>query len=328
MNRRALLALLGGAALTQPETSDAEQSDRVRRVGVLMSGPDTPNGQSEIAALRDGLAKLGWAEGRNLRIDIRWGAGNVEHLRDYAIELVSAVPDVFLAFGTAATQALRDKAPGFAIVFVSLLDPVGNGFVQSLSHPGGNITGFATVEFSLNGKWLELLREIAPQSKRVSPIGNPDTIPYGGHLHALEGAAASLGFEVIAAPVHDSRELQDAIDSIAREPGGGLVILPDSFTSTHRDLITRLAARNRVPATYPYSYFTRAGGLVSYGIDQFVGFRQAAGYLDRILQGEKPADLPVQQPTKFDLVINLKTAYALGLTVPPSLLARADEVIE
>jgi putative ABC transport system substrate-binding protein len=242
--------------------------------------------------------------------------------------LTKLAPDVLVALGTAATQTLRENARGLPIVFVSLLDPVSGGFVKSLSHPGGNITGFTTVEFDLNGKWLELLKELAPQTKRISPIGNPDTIPYEGHVHALEGAAASLGIEVIAVPVHDNGELEAAINAAAREPGGGLVVLPDSFTATHRDLIIQRAARSRLPAIYPYSYFTRSGGLASYGVDQTSQFRQAASYIDRILRGTKPADLPVQQPTKFELVVNLKTANALGLTVPPSLLARADQVIE
>jgi putative ABC transport system substrate-binding protein len=328
MNRRALLALLSGAVLAQPEPAGAQQSDSVRRIGILMGSPDSPTGQQNIAALRDGLAKLGWVDGRNLQIYTRWGAGNLEGMRGYAVELTKLAPDVLVALGTAATQTLRENARGLPIVFVSLLDPVSGGFVKSLSHPGGNITGFTTVEFDLNGKWLELLKELAPQTKRISPIGNPDTIPYEGHVHALEGAAASLGIEVIAVPVHDNGELEAAINAAAREPGGGLVVLPDSFTATHRDLIIQRAARSRLPAIYPYSYFTRSGGLASYGVDQTSQFRQAASYIDRILRGTKPADLPVQQPTKFELVVNLKTANALGLTVPPSLLARADQVIE
>ncbi len=328
MNRRTLLALFGGAAFASPSAAWAQQTGGVRRLGVLMSTVNEPEQQRRLAALRDELSKLGWTEGRNLQVEVRWGAGSAERMREYAVEFGALAPDVVLAFGSGVLEALREPARRVPIVFVGVFDPIGRGFVESLSRPGGNITGFTSYEFGLDGKWLELLKEIAPQTRRVAPIGNPESTPYGEHLRAVETAARLLGVEVVATPVHDAHDLEAAIIAVAREPGGGMINLQDSFNYRHRPLILELAARHRVPAMHPFPFIAVEGGLIAYGVDQAGQFRQAAAYVDRILNGEKPADLPVQQPTKFELVINLKTAKALGLTVPQTLLARADEVIE
>jgi putative ABC transport system substrate-binding protein len=277
-----------------------------------------------------GLADAGWTDGRNLRMDVRWAAGNVDRMRMFAKELVGLQPDVILSIGTPVTAALQRETRTIPIVFAGPSDPVGEGFVASLPRPGGNLTGFADAEAAMAGKWVEFLTEIAPGVKRVAVIFNPDTAPGGGsyYLPAFEAAARSLKVAPIAAPVHSDAEIEIVIASLGREPGGGLVVMADTFTNVHRALIIMLAARNNVPAVYPDSRFAREGGLLSYGPTDVDDFPRLASYVDRILRGAKPADLPVQLPTKFELVVNIKTAKSMGLTIPESFLLRADKVIE
>jgi len=286
--------------------------------------------QGYIAAFRDGLQKLGWADGRNVRIDTRWAThADPDAMRQFAKELVALQPDLILSNTTPTTAALLRETHTVPIVFAMIADPVGSGFVASFPRPGGNVTGFVVTEGSLGGKWLELLKEIAPRIARIAILFNPVAATYAEYwLNPFKAAAASTALEAIAAPVHDSSELETVVAALAREPNAGFAVMPDSFTDAHRIEITSLADRYHLPAIYAYRFFTEAGGLLSYGIDLTDNFRRAASYVDRILKGEKPADLPVQAPTKYVLTINLKTAKSLGLTVPPSLLARADEVIE
>jgi putative tryptophan/tyrosine transport system substrate-binding protein len=328
MNRRDFIALLGGAT-TWPLAARAQQAERIRSVGVLMSlVEDDPEGQARVAAFRQGLQQLGWTDGRNLRIDTRWAAGDADRIRRYAAELVALTPDVILAIGAAVTGPLRQTTRAVPIVFVNVSDPVGAGFVASLARPGGNATGFTIFEYGMAGKWLELLKEIAPGVKRVAVIRDPDISAGTGQLGAIQSVAPSLGVELSPVGVRDAAEIEHALDSFARGSNGGLLVTGSTLALVHRDLITTLAARYKLPAIYFQRPFVAAGGLISYAPDAAEPFRRAAGYVDRILKGEKPADLPVQAPTKYDLVINLKTAKALGLEVPPTLLARADEVIE
>ena len=303
----------------------------MRRIGVLMAFDENdPEGKARLSGFTQGLAELGWTDGRNLRMDVRWAAGNVDRMRMFAKELVDLQPDVILAGATPATAALQRETRTIPIVFAIVADPVGAGFVASLPRPGGNITGFSNIEASMAGKWLELLTEIAPGVKRVAIMFNPDTAPGGGsyYLPSFEAAARSLKVEPIVAPVHSDAEIETVITSLGREPGGGLVVMPDGFMTIHRAPIILLAARNNVPAVYSNSVFARDGGLLSYGPDRVDIFRRSASYVDRILRGAKPADLPVQLPVKFEMAVNVKTAKALGLTVPQSILLRADEVIE
>jgi putative ABC transport system substrate-binding protein len=327
MKRRTFIAALGSAA-AWPVVARAQQSSRLRRVVVLMGQAETDAGNSSrAAAFRQELQRLGWTEDRNLRIDYRWGAGETGLLQTSAKELTSLTPDVAVAESTAAVLALRHEAPAMAIVFLQAGNPVGSGFVASLAHPGGNITGFTNFQASMGSKWMELLKEIAPDTARIYTIFNPDTHT-GQYWTALETAAPSQAVELIRAPVHNVGEIEHAVEGMVDEPKGGLLVVPDPFTITHRDLIIDLAARHYLPAVYPFGFFARSGGLVSYGVDVVEDYRRAASYVDRILRGEKAADLPVQAPTKFELLINLKTAKTLRLEVPASLLARADEVIE
>jgi putative tryptophan/tyrosine transport system substrate-binding protein len=331
MNRRELITLLGGAAAAWPLAARAQQPERMRRIGVLMGYPESDSeAQTKIAAFRDGLQKLGWTEGRNTRIDTRWATpADAEPMERFAKELVALQPDLILSSTTPTTAALLQQTRTIPIVFATVADPVGSGFVASFPRPGGNVTGFVVFEASLAGKWLELLKEIVPRVNRITFLFNPATATYAEfYLNPFKAAAESFAVEAIAAPVRDRSELESVVSAQAREPNGGLIVMPDSFTDLHRAEIASLAARYRLPAVYPRRIFTEVGGLLSYGIDQLDNFRLAATYADRILKGEKPADLPVQAPTKFELVINLKTAKALGLEVPPTLLARADEVIE
>jgi putative ABC transport system substrate-binding protein len=330
MRRREFVTLLGSAVAVWPLAARAQQVDRVRRIGVLMiSAADDPEGQTRIAAFHQGLALLGWAVGRNVRIDTRWAAGDVEGNRKYAAELVALAPDVILAGGGSPTLgALLQATRTVPIVFTIVIDPVGAGFVESLARPGGNATGFAAQEYGMSGKLLELLKEIAPRVTRAAVLRDPALASGSGQLGALQGAAASLGVELSPVSVRDEPEIERAITAFARSANGGLIMTGSALAFVHRDLIVTLAARHRLPAVYPYRYFVAGGGLIAYGADLVDQFRRAAGYVDRILKGEKPADLPVQQPTKFELVINLKTAKALGIDVPATLLARADEVIE
>jgi len=309
----------------------AQQADRTRRIGVLMPlAADDPVGQARIAALREGLEKLGWIEGRNIRIDTRWTTtGDVESMQRYAKELVALQPDLIVTQSTPITATLLQETRTIPIVFALVADPIGSGFVASFAKPGGNVTGFVTIEPTMAGKWLELLKEIAPRAARVAFLFNPATATYFEYwLNPFKAAAVSFAVEAIAAPVHERSELESVIAEQARTPNGGLVVMPDTFTDNHRVEITSLAARYRLPAVYPYRQFTAVGGLLSYGDDLIDNFRRAPTYVDRILKGEKPSELPVQAPVKFDLVINLKTAKELGLDVPLHLQQRADEVIE
>jgi len=331
INRRAFIMLLGGAAAAWPLAARAQQSERMRRIGVLMGYPESDSdAQANVAAFRESLQRLGWAEGRNVRIDTRWPIpADVESMQRLAKELVALQPDVILSQITPTTAALLQHTRTIPIVFATVSDPVGSGFVASLSRPGGHVTGFATLEGSLGGKWVELLKEIAPRVARVALLFNPATATMAEYyLDPMEAAAASLGVEAIVAPVHGRSELESIIATQAREPNSGLIVLPDSFLTVHRAEVTSLAARYRLPAVYPFRQFAELGGLLSYGVDLLENWRGAAGYVDRILKGEKPADLPVQVPSKYELVLNLKTAKALGLDVPWFLQQRADEVIE
>jgi putative ABC transport system substrate-binding protein len=330
MKRREFITLLGAAA-AWPLAARAQQAERMRRIGVLMPfAENDPEGVAGLAGFVQGLAQLGWIDGRNVRMDLRWAAGSVDRTRMFAKELVDLQPDVILAHSTPATAALQRETRTIPIVFAGVSDPVGVGFVAGLPHPGGNLTGFIHMEASMGGKWLELLTEIAPGVKRATVMFNPNTAPYAKsyYLPSFEAAAQSFKVAPIVAPVHSEAEIETAITSLGREPAGGLVVLPDTFSYVHRTAIIFLAARNNVPAAYFDDSFARDGGLFSYGPDLVDIFRRAAPYVDRILKGEKPADLPVQAPTKYVLTLNLKTAKALGLEVPLFFQQRADEVIE
>jgi putative ABC transport system substrate-binding protein len=312
-----------------PLSARAQQGDSARRIGVLMSlDEDDPEGKRRYSALTQGLADLGWSVGRNVRIDLRWAMPDTNQIRALAQEFVGLQPEIILTNGTPTTVALQRETRTIPIVFAGMGDPVASGVVARLERPGGNITGFVTNEASLGGKWLELLSEIAPGLKRAAIMFNPDTAPVSTYRPSLETAARSLKVVPIIAPVHGDEEIEMAIGALGREPEGGLVVPPDIFTLAHRPQIIMAAARNNVPAVYPTSEFARDGGLLSYGVDQADIWRRAATYVDRILRGAKPAELPVQLPTKFEMVVNLKTAKALDLTVPQSILLRADEVIE
>jgi putative tryptophan/tyrosine transport system substrate-binding protein len=331
MRRREFIAFLGGtaAATAWPLAARAQQPARIRRVGVLMLyAENDQEGQVRAKAFQQGLEQLRWNAGRNLQIHYRWGTGDVEWARAAAADLLRLAPDVILANGGTALRAAQLVAGSVPIVFVGISEPVAQGFVASLARPGGNITGFSNLEPTMGPKWLELLKEIAPRITRVAVMFNPDSS--GGALLARSAASAAEKFavEVVPAPVRGPAEIEAAMTMLGHEPGGGLILPPDSFMAVHRKLIVELAARYRVPAIYFLRSFNAEGGLISYGVNITDLFRQAAAYVDRILRGEKPADLPVQQPTKFELVINLQTAKALGLDVPPTLLAIADEVIE
>jgi putative tryptophan/tyrosine transport system substrate-binding protein len=324
------LTLLGGAAATWwPLTAEAQQPEQLRRVGVLTNRvADNPEGQAAVAAFRQALQQLGWSDGRNIRIDMRWGVNDVDRDRRDAAELVALAPDVILASGTPSVAALQHVSRSLPIVFVGVTDPVGAGLVDTLARPGGNVTGFMLLEYSSSGKWLELLKQIAPFVKRVGILrdtANPAGIAQFG---VLQGAAQLLGVEVSPVSVRDAGEIERAFAAFARSANGGLIVTGSASASVHRDLIIALAAKHKLPAVYSNRYLVIDGGLISFGADLMDSYRRAAGYVDRILKGEKPADLPVQAPTKYETVINLKTAKALGLTVPPSLLASADEVIE
>ena len=327
MRRRDFITLLGGAATAWPLAVRAQQS-AIRRIGVLMGFAESDHGaQSGLAGFREELRKLGWMEGRNIEIDTRWATA--ESMQSFAKELVALPPDFILTSSTPATAAVLQQTHIIPIIFVMVSDPVGSGFVASLPRPGGNVTGFTAIEGSLGGKWVELLKEIAPQIARVVFLFNPAMATYAEYyLHPFKVAAASIGVEAVVAPVHDTSELESVVTTQAREPNSGLIIMPDAFIIGHRAEITSLAARYRVPAVYWSRFFAEFGGLISYGPNGVDEYRRAASYADRILKGATPSELPVQAPIKFELVINLKTARTLGLEIPPTLLARADEVIE
>ena len=330
MRRREFITLFGVAALAGPRAARAQQADRVRRVGVLMSrAAGDPEEQARFAAFLEGLQKLGWTDGRNVRIDYRWAAADADRSRTYAAELVALAPDVIVASGSTGVAGLLQTTRTVPIVFVNVIDPVGAGYVARLARPGGNATGFTAFEYSLSGKWLELLKEIAPNLTRIAILRDPALAAGIGQFAAIQAMApSSLGVELSPIDVRDGGEIERDVATFARESNGGLIVTGSSSAAVHRELIVMLAARHRLPAVYPFRYFVTSGGLISYGPDPIDVFRRAAGYVDRILKGEKAADLPVQAPTTYELAINLKTAKALGLTLPPSLLARADEVIE
>ena len=329
MKRRSFITLLGGAAAAWPLAAHSQQAERMRRIAVLMSlAADDSEAARRLTAIVQGLQQLGWTDGRNVRIEYRWGAGDPERIRKYAAELVALAPDVILSVAAATIGPLLQTTRTVPIVFVNVSDPVGAGFVDSLARPGGNATGFALFESAVSGKWLELLKEIAPQVTRVAVVRDAALAIGMAQWGALQSAAPSFGVELTPVGVHDVGEIERALTAFARAPNSGLVVTASTLTLLHRDLIITLAARHRLPATYWDPSLAARGGLVCYGPEQIEPYRRAAGYVDRILKGEKPGDLPVQAPTKYQLAINLKTANALGLTVPPTLLARADEVIE
>jgi putative ABC transport system substrate-binding protein len=326
MQRRDFIILLGSAAW--PLIARAQQTERMRRVGVLTGIEDDAEGQARFTAFLQGLQQLGWTDGRNVRIDYRWGGGDADKIRKHAAELAALAPDVILAAGAAAVGPMLQAAQTVPIVFVIVPDPVGAGFVESLSRPGGNATGFINFEYSIGAKWLELLKQIAPGVTRAAVVRDPVITAGTGQFGAIQSAAPSLGVELSAVNVRDASEIERAIAAFARSSNGGLIVTGSALAVVHRELIIALAARNSLPAVYFDRLFVTGGGLVSYGPDLVDQFRRAAGYVDRILKGEKPADLPVQAPTKYELIINLKTAAALGLAIPTGVLARADEVIE
>ena len=328
MKRREFITLLGGAAATWPRSARAQQSVATPQIGVLTTLSDKDSeGQLRVAVFRQELQKLGWIEGRNIRFEYRWAAGDAQRLRAHVQELVGMTPAVMLAGNNMALRALQEVTRTVPIVFAQVADPVGSGHVASLARPGGNITGFALYEPAIAVKWLELLKEIAPSIARVAIIYDPSDFNLK-HIQEIEAVIASFGVQLSSFIIRNVSDIERAIDGFAIQPHGGLIILPGPFTVVHRDLIISLAIRHALPNVYAYRYYPAAGGLASYGVDNVESYRRAASYVDRILKGEKPADLPVQLPTTFHLVINLKSARALGLTIPPILLARADEVIE
>ena len=330
MRRREFIRAIAGSAAAWPLAAYGQQSEHIRHIGVLMAfSENDPEAQSWAAGFREELGRLGWTEGHNVQIDTRWATADVGSLQQFAKQLAALRPDLILTASTPATAAMRQQTNTIPIVFAMVGDPVGSGFVVSLSRPGGNLTGFTPIENSLGGKWVELLKEIAPRVARVAIVFDPGMAPFASYyLNPFKAAAASLGMEAIVAPVDDMAELERAIATSAHEPNSGLIVMPDAFMIGHHTDITSLVARYHVPTVYPFRIFAEGGGLVSYGSSALDEFRQAASYADRILKGAKPSELPVQTPINFDLVINLKTAKALGLDVPSSIRLRADEVIE
>ncbi len=330
MRRRAFIKLVGGGvAAAWPIAARAQQGERMRRIGVLTGvAADDPEGQARIAAFLQGLQQLGWTDGRNMRIEYRWGAGSASDLRKYAAELAALAPEVIFAAGGTSLGTLLQVTRAVPVVFAIVPDPVGSGFVDSLARPGGNATGFMQFEYSLSGKWVELLKQIAPGVTRAAVLWDPAIPPGIGQFAIIQSVAPSAGVDVSPVNVRDASEIERAVAAFARFSNGGLIVTGSALAVVHRDLIVTLAARHKLPAVYFQRQFVDGGGLISYGSNWVDQFRHAAGYVDRILRGEKPADLPVQAPTKYELVINLKTAKALGLTVPPTLLARADQIIE
>lgn len=329
MKRREFIRLLSGAAAAWPLAARAQQAGRVRRIGILLNAPsDDPQYQAWVGAFLQALALLGWSIGRNVRNDTRWAGVNAAEIKRDAADLAALAPDVILAHGAGPVAALLQAAGTVPIVFVAVVDPVGGGFVESLARPGGNITGFTLFEYGISGKWLELLKAIAPRITRAAVLRNPAIASGSGQLGAIQAVAPSAGVELSPVNLRDAGEIERAVAAFARSPNGGLIVPASAAAQLHRDLIIRLAARHKLPAVYADSFYVTGGGLISYGPDRIDQYRNAGGYVDRILKGEKPADLPVQAPTKYETVLNLRTAKALELTVPQTLLACADEIIE
>ena len=329
MKRREFITLLGEAAVAFPLAASAQQRERTRRIGVLMNlASDDAEGQARLAAFLQGLQEAGWAVGRNMRIDLRWGGGDPESFRKQASELVALAPDIVFASGIPAATPLLQATRTVPIVFAQVVDPVGAGLVASLARPGGNATGFTSPEYGFAGKWVELIKEIAPGVTRVAVLRDATSSSGIGYMGAVRLAASSFGMELTPVGITDAGEIERGVTAFGRASNGALIVTGNTLTMVHRELIITLAARHRLPAVYALPLFANDGGLISYGPNSIDPYRRAAGYVDRILKGEKPADLPVQQPTKFELIINLKTAKALGLEIPPTVLARADEVIE
>jgi putative ABC transport system substrate-binding protein len=329
MRRREFIPLLGGMVLSWQIAAQAQQSGRVTRIGVLMGiGENDPEAKLRVEALQNGLKELGWAEGQNIHLDYRWTEGDPARTQLLAKEIVDLKPDIIVVHSTPAVKALRQLTSTTPMVFVLIADPIGSGFVTSLAHPGGKLTGFMNVDAPMAGKWLELIKEIAPKVRQIALIFNPNTSPYQSFLRSFNENAPKLELQAIPTPVLDADELERSITTLGKQPDSGLFVVPDVFVQVHRKLIIRLAEQYRLPAVYPYRFFPESGGLMSYGLDTVNVFRQAASYVDRILKGTAPADLPVQAPTIFQLVINLKAAKAIGLAIPESFLTRADEVIE
>jgi putative tryptophan/tyrosine transport system substrate-binding protein len=329
VKRRQFITLLGGATAAWPLTARAQQPERVRRIGLLINlAADDPESQARRAAFQQQLAQLGWIDGRNVRIIARWGAGDAVRIRRYAAELVASRPDVILATTSPSVAALQQATRTVPIVFASVVDPVGGGFVDSLTRPGGNTTGFTLFEYGLSGKWPDLLKQIAPSVTRAAVLRDATLMTSVGQFAVIQAVAPSLGVELNPVGVRDAGEIERGVTTFARGSNGGLIVTGSPLTAVHRDLIVTLATQHHLPAVYPFRYFATSGGLIAYGPNSVDPYRRAAGYVDRILKGEKAADLPVQAPTDYELVINLKTAKALDLTVPDTVLARADEVIE
>jgi putative tryptophan/tyrosine transport system substrate-binding protein len=327
MKRREFITILGGAAAAWPLVARAQQDQPVRRIGILTALDEAEN-KARLDPLLTELPRLGWSDGRNIRIDMRAAGGNAEALRKYATELLALAPDVIVAFGSAPTDYLLQATRTAPIIFTIVVDPLGAGFVNNLARPGGNATGFMLFEYSLSGKWLDLLKQIAPDMRRVAVIRDPNIASGTGQFAVIQAVAPSLGLEVTAINIRDRAEMERAVTAFAGFPNGGLVVTAGPLSTQHRDLMIAFAGKHKLPSVYPFRFFATAGGLISYGPNFDDEVRKAAAYVDRILKGEKPADLPVQAPTKYELVINLKTAKALGLELPPTLLTRADEVIE
>jgi ABC-type uncharacterized transport system substrate-binding protein len=329
MRRREFITLLGGAAASWPLSARAQQPERMKRIGILMGVTNDSEGQGRIAAFKQTLQELGWTEGRNVQIEVRWTEGNVaDRIRANATELVSMTPDVILANGTPVSAALRLESQSIPIVFVAVTAPVGSELVTNLARPGGNITGFSVFEYTMAGKWMQIIKETAPPVNHIGLLHNPSNPAVAGFFPEFRTAAQSLAMQLIVIGARDAGEIDRGLDVFMQRPSAGVIVLPDPFTSTHRELIIMLAAKFRLPTVYPFNLFAKSGGLISYGPDIVNLFQRAASYVDRILKGKPPGDLPVEQPTKYELVINLKTAKALGLEVPTTLIARADEVIE
>jgi len=329
MKRREFITLVGGAAAAWPLAAVAQQGERVRRIGVLMAiTADDSESQARLAAFAQGLQQLGWTVGQNVRVDYRWAGGNADAMRKYAAELIALAPDVILAHSSAALATLLQVTRAIPIVFTIVADPVGAGYVESLARPGGNATGFTSFEYAIAGKWLELLKEIAPRTTRVAVLRESAIAAGPAQFGVIQAVAPSLGAELRPVDTRDAGEIERTITAFAQGSNGGLVVTGSPTAAVHRELIIALAVRHRLPAVYNARYYVAGGGLISYGPDFVDQFRRAAGYVDRILKGEKPADLPVQAPTKYELVVNLKTAKTLGLEIPATVLARADEVIE